>query len=155
MRIWLASLAVVALFVFVTAAQADPIFRDDAVPAGSNIGDMWSFKCPSGGSFDLFVDTSSGLMDPEFGVFDKDGNTLANADDTVPCTNACANACPQAIAIPCAPGGLHYIVVQNWSIGSPTCPGGGYQVFLGCFLVGSSRVDLQACKLEYSIVSPK
>jgi len=28
-------------------------------------------------------------------------------------------------------------------------------VFLGCFLVGSSRVDLQACKLEYSIVSPK
>ena len=23
------------------------------------------------------------------------------------------------------------------------------------FLVGSSRVDLQACKLEYSIVSPK
>jgi len=32
--------------------------------------------------------------------------------------------------------------------------GKGY-VFLGCFLVGSSRVDLQACKLEYSIVSPK
>ena len=30
-----------------------------------------------------------------------------------------------------------------------------YTVFLGCFLVGSSRVDLQACKLEYSIVSPK
>jgi len=30
-----------------------------------------------------------------------------------------------------------------------------FQVFLGCFLVGSSRVDLQACKLEYSIVSPK
>jgi len=29
------------------------------------------------------------------------------------------------------------------------------KVFLGCFLVGSSRVDLQACKLEYSIVSPK
>jgi len=29
------------------------------------------------------------------------------------------------------------------------------EVFLGCFLVGSSRVDLQACKLEYSIVSPK
>ena len=24
-----------------------------------------------------------------------------------------------------------------------------------CHLVGSSRVDLQACKLEYSIVSPK
>jgi len=30
-----------------------------------------------------------------------------------------------------------------------------FGVFLGCFLVGSSRVDLQACKLEYSIVSPK
>jgi len=30
-----------------------------------------------------------------------------------------------------------------------------HDVFLGCFLVGSSRVDLQACKLEYSIVSPK
>jgi len=30
-----------------------------------------------------------------------------------------------------------------------------FVVFLGCFLVGSSRVDLQACKLEYSIVSPK
>jgi len=30
-----------------------------------------------------------------------------------------------------------------------------FMVFLGCFLVGSSRVDLQACKLEYSIVSPK
>jgi len=33
--------------------------------------------------------------------------------------------------------------------------GGDVKVFLGCFLVGSSRVDLQACKLEYSIVSPK
>jgi len=32
---------------------------------------------------------------------------------------------------------------------------GAQRVFLGCFLVGSSRVDLQACKLEYSIVSPK
>jgi len=32
---------------------------------------------------------------------------------------------------------------------------GDRRVFLGCFLVGSSRVDLQACKLEYSIVSPK
>ena len=32
---------------------------------------------------------------------------------------------------------------------------GQSSVFLGCFLVGSSRVDLQACKLEYSIVSPK
>ena len=30
------------------------------------------------------------------------------------------------------------------------------QVSQGCFVqVGSSRVDLQACKLEYSIVSPK
>ena len=29
------------------------------------------------------------------------------------------------------------------------------KVFIGCFLVGYSRVDLQACKLEYSIVSPK
>ena len=26
---------------------------------------------------------------------------------------------------------------------------------MGTFTVGSSRVDLQACKLEYSIVSPK
>jgi len=33
--------------------------------------------------------------------------------------------------------------------------GARFLVFLGCFLVGSSRVDLQACKLEYSIVSPK
>jgi len=37
------------------------------------------------------------------------------------------------------------IEYSEWSI----------KVFLGCFLVGSSRVDLQACKLEYSIVSPK
>jgi len=36
-----------------------------------------------------------------------------------------------------------------------TCVDGHEYVFLGCFLVGSSRVDLQACKLEYSIVSPK
>ena len=27
--------------------------------------------------------------------------------------------------------------------------------FVAAFAVGSSRVDLQACKLEYSIVSPK
>ena len=33
----------------------------------------------------------------------------------------------------------------------------GYYVNLGIGIptVGSSRVDLQACKLEYSIVSPK
>ena len=29
-----------------------------------------------------------------------------------------------------------------------------YNILRGC-IVGSSRVDLQACKLEYSIVSPK
>ena len=28
-------------------------------------------------------------------------------------------------------------------------------LLIGALIVGSSRVDLQACKLEYSIVSPK
>jgi Protein of unknown function (DUF3501). len=31
----------------------------------------------------------------------------------------------------------------------------GEPIYMGIDYVGSSRVDLQACKLEYSIVSPK
>jgi len=45
--------------------------------------------------------------------------------------------------------------VTEPSLGLLISNGFEYMVFLGCFLVGSSRVDLQACKLEYSIVSPK
>jgi len=43
------------------------------------------------------------------------------------------------------------VIVMNTPYGNTVTTA----VFLGCFLVGSSRVDLQACKLEYSIVSPK
>jgi len=35
------------------------------------------------------------------------------------------------------------------------CGAGCGNLALGKTVVGSSRVDLQACKLEYSIVSPK
>ena len=147
MRIWLMSLTVVALFAFVTVAHADPIFRDDAVPAGLGIGDMWSFKCPSGGSFNLFVDTSSGLMDPLFQVFDKDGNSLVYADDSTPCSNACANSCPQALAIPCASGNLAYIVVRNFGTGSPTCPGGAYQMTLEVFDKNFNSLDAKKVRL--------
>jgi len=50
---------------------------------------------------------------------------------------------------PCQPGdypairNIHNFYIEHTVI--------NFEVFLGCFLVGSSRVDLQACKLEYSI----
>jgi len=44
---------------------------------------------------------------------------------------------------------------KGWKLPGWSAVGRHCMVFLGCFLVGSSRVDLQACKLEYSIVSPK
>jgi len=47
------------------------------------------------------------------------------------------------------------IVIGGGNIFRGVAGGAVGMVFLGCFLVGSSRVDLQACKLEYSIVSPK
>ena len=42
--------------------------------------------------------------------------------------------------------GYDFFISYHWA------SGGTYAVNLA---VGSSRVDLQACKLEYSIVSPK
>ena len=38
---------------------------------------------------------------------------------------------------------------------APIIDGGGHERGMRSGTVGSSRVDLQACKLEYSIVSPK
>ena len=48
-------------------------------------------------------------------------------------------------------GGIEFLetAVNLEDLGSLSLPGVAYSQ------VGSSRVDLQACKLEYSIVSPK
>ena len=140
------TLSVSALLTFALAAQADPVTRVESVSNGLSQGDMWSFKCPNGGTFDLTVDTAGNLMDPEFGVFDGDGNQIANSDDAVACSNSCAASCPQVLGVACGRG-THYIVVQNFGSGSTTCPGGGYSMTLEGFDKNGDSVDAKKLKL--------
>jgi hypothetical protein len=135
MKSWYALVLVAPVFILTNAAHAGGpltglIFESNAVPAGATVGDMWSFNCPKGGHFTLTIDTATHTLDPEFRVFDKDGNTIADADDSTACTNSCANSCPQVVNVACADTGTHYIVVQNYGTGDATCPGGSYNMLL-------------------------
>ena len=124
-----------------TAAAVSIIVNDDLGPGSLSVGsfykvgDTWSFYCPTGGSFDLKVDTNgtnthhivnntTGL-DPNFRVLDGAGNEIVTTPDTFACTYLPINmgTCPDVTNEACGVGPRHYIQVRNESLETP---GGSY-----------------------------
>jgi hypothetical protein len=75
-------------------------------PGGGFVGDVWTFRCPAGGSVfasaDAFPDRPVGenafesALDLVLEVFDGQGNPLAASDDDFECVApiACGAGCP-------------------------------------------------------------
>jgi hypothetical protein len=141
--------------------QSEEIRVSNWVPnvgsVGQPLGDMWEFKCPTGGSFSARVDTKddtdagTARIDPVLIVHDQDGNILAIGDDELTCTfpPVCGFACPQVVNVACDTqvssdrnskhgAGRHhnerlYLVVRDFgagTLGQPCESGGGYELTL-------------------------
>jgi hypothetical protein len=99
------------------------------------MGDLWSFKCPAGGYFGIFVDTmndnanSTSNLDPMLEVVDSKGNFIDFGDDDFPCAYAptCGYGCPAVGYTPCG-SGTHTVAVG--SVPGYCKGGGGYKVEL-------------------------
>ena len=101
--------ACVGALVCSVATAADEVRRSNWVPnVGQRpndqlpLGDMWTFRCPPGGSFSVSVDTrddtdrGEATIDPLLEVVDGNGNDIAFADDTFACTLAPLANAPRA-----------------------------------------------------------
>jgi hypothetical protein len=152
-----AMLAAVALVgVAASEASAEPISRSNWVPnvgqlnveGEQPLGDLWTFKCPKGGTVNVSVDTkdatdaASSDIDPVLLVVDGAGNLLAFADDDVDCTYppVCGFFCPSVSALACGGGGEHSehsIIVRDFgaadATGTPCQEGGGYNLIVEVF----------------------
>jgi hypothetical protein len=135
-----AMLATVALVgVAASEASAEPISRSNWVPnvgqlnveGEQPLGDLWTFKCPKGGTVNVSVDTkdatdaASSDIDPVLLVVDGAGNLLAFADDDVDCTYppVCGFFCPSVSALACGGGGEHSehsIIVRDFGAADAT-----------------------------------
>lgn len=139
-------LAVFSLGVMPFDSRAAEIRRVDEVPGGGFVGDLWTFRCPAGGSVDVRVDTfpdvalNGGVfsaLDPVLEIYDGRGNLLALGDDEVLCSAAlfCDAACP-AVTFACGQGVRHSIVIRDAGA-LPDCFGGGsYELVVEAFGAG-------------------
>jgi hypothetical protein len=114
---------------------------------GRILGDLWTFNCPAGGSFEVLVDTmEGGAIDPAVSIFDGRGNRITGADDDVACTNnPCTGSCPFAQGS-CGTGSVHSIAVFNPVIGG-TCTGGGYRLVVNVFDQRGQQLTESAIRL--------
>lgn len=111
------------------------------------LGDLWTFRCPPGGSFRMSVDTKDdddqggAGIDPVLGVISGNGQLVASADDEQACTYdpLCGFGCPAVEAGLCGPGANHSIIIQDRGDATSTdeaCRGGGgYDLVLEVFNV--------------------
>jgi hypothetical protein len=112
-----------------SAATSHAVTRYQFIPGSNgNMGDLWTFYCPAGGTVDVTVDTITGNnnLDPALQVLSGDGTSLAFADDTFICSVApsCGFSCPRVLALACGAGTTHSIKVIGSSVTS--CVAGGY-----------------------------
>ena len=129
----------VLMSVSAASATAQSARRRNWMPSGNTspvlMGDLWSFKCPAGGFFAIFVDTmndnSDGTsnLDPMLEVVDAKGNFLDFGDDNVGCTFAptCGFACPSVGFNSCGTG-THTVAIAN--VPGSCNGGGGYKLEL-------------------------
>ena len=129
-------------------ASAEPLHRSNWVPnvgelgaAEQPLGDMWTFKCPPGGTVSAAVDTKDDTddgrsdIDPMLVVLDGQGNLLGFGDDEEGCTYppVCGFDCP-SVRVACGEAGRHSIVVRDFGASkatrSPCQEGGGYTLTL-------------------------
>jgi hypothetical protein len=104
-------------------------------PGGGFVGDVWTFRCPAGGSVfasaDAFADRPVGenafesALDLVLEVFEGQGNPLAASDDDVECAApiACGGGCP-VLEVQCGRGLTHSRVVRDAGV-LEGCDGGG------------------------------
>lgn len=137
----------VCLLGTVGVAAAEVVSRVNWVPTGAyNLGDVWTFSCPAGGSFDLTVDTFvDGSIDPLFQVKDSTGLQVVVRDDVVPCLPASCFQCPQVLASPCLLGGTYSILVSAGPCG--TASGGSYELSLEVKDAASVALTAKKAKL--------
>lgn len=140
-------------------ASAEPISRSNWVPnvgqlnleGEQPLGDLWTFRCPRGGTVNVSVDTKDDTdngqsdIDPVLLVVDGRGNLLAFGDDDVQCTYppVCGFSCPSVTAVACDDGGghsrseKHSIIVRDFgaadATGTPCQEGGGYNLVVEVF----------------------
>lgn len=150
-RAALAAIAAAILATTPVAAFAETAVRRDWVPETVGMGDMWTFKCPAGGTFDLLVqnrqdDYGVSYLDPAFTVKDATGANVSFVDDAVPCnfTPPCG-ACPQALDVSCGSGGTFSIQVYEYGH-CGTSAGGGYDLSLE--VSDSTGTPLPASKIK-------
>ena len=160
----------------VPQASAEPISRSNWVPnvgllnveGEQPLGDLWTFKCPKGGTVKVSVDTKDDTdnaqsdIDPVLLVVDVAGNLLAFADDNAACTYppVCGFACPSVEALACGNDGdsdgdrdgdrdggrhgsdrkRHSIIVRDFG-GSGCVGGGGYGLVVEVFTADGSQLS--------------
>jgi hypothetical protein len=127
-------------------ASAEPISRSNWIPnvgqlnveGEQPLGDLWTFRCPRGGTVSVSVDTKDDTdtaqadVDPVLLLVDGDGNLLAFADDEVGCTYppVCGYSCPSVTALACGSDGKHSVIVRDFgaadATGTACQEGGGY-----------------------------
>jgi hypothetical protein len=141
--------------------SAEPISRSNWVPnvgqlnveGEQPLGDLWTFRCPKGGTVNVSVDTKDDTdtaqadIDPVLLVVDGAGNLLAFADDDVDCTYppVCGFFCPSVTALACGSDGEHTIIVRDFgaadATGTPCQEGGGYNLVVEAFTADGSQVS--------------
>jgi hypothetical protein len=134
------------------------------------LGDLWTFKCPTGGTVNVAVDTKDNTddaeadIDPVLLVVDGAGNLLAFGDDEVDCTYppVCGFACPSVTEVACGSGGggghgdrgddqTHSIIVRDLGAANatdtPCQEGGGYNLVVEVFAADGSQSSERAVEL--------
>lgn len=154
--------AVIAGSILVAASNGSSaeIGRVDWAAGGRFIGDLWTFRCPAGGSVSASVDTLgdyavtdgdggfvSGL-DPTLGIFDARGNLIARSDDEQACSvpTRCGAECP-SVEVPCARGAKHSILVRDAGILPECTGGGGYLLIVEVFNEAGESLGPRAVRL--------
>lgn len=143
---------------FAAFAKAETLFVENWVFADSHLasGDLWSFTCPKGGRFTLFIDEFTTQVDPAFEVMDKTGARVAMGDDEVACSSdeagildACGEedaGCPRVVNAACGAGGTHYIAVWAWHH-PEACNGGSYRMYLEVIDAKEKSLPARSVKL--------
>jgi hypothetical protein len=160
-RLWTVALAIVAPMVAIAPqASAEPISRSNWIPNVGQLnledeqplGDLWTFRCPRGGTVNVSVDTKDDTdtaradIDPVLLVVDGAGNLLAFADDDVDCSYppVCGFFCPSVTAVACGSGGRHSVIVRDFgaadATGTPCQEGGGYGLRVEVFTANGRQV---------------
>lgn len=148
------ALAILALATLLSplSASAEVVTRAEWIPGTFGRGDVWSFVCPAGGTFDLTVqnaaDGSGSNIDFFATVKDSTGAVVQFDDDGAVCSSmpSCAG-CPQMVAVPCTAGGTYYAQIFPIGICSVTAGlGGSYTLTLE--VKDSAAVSLDAKKVK-------